>query len=407
MSLNAEVIGPNFFLLSPAKLHNPYDDYQFFLKNQRIYFEPELQMWFIFGHNENKELFKDNERLTSARLDGLVGAMPEKYKDELSQRFRHFADMLVFIDGDQQKRIRDSMRYAFTPKVIKAMGNRIEALTNQLLDKINPEKPFDIAKEFAHHLPIMVITEMLGLPPGEYIKIMQWADDIADLINTIPPEEHVIKHFISSIDEMKPYVMALIFNKKKNTGSDYLSELIIDNKLQDNELSANIFLLLLAGHETTRNFIGNTIYLLLTHPDQLAIVKQDKNKYPNLIHESLRYESVHPMMSRLVVTDFQYKDVTFKQGQMIQLCMGAANRDPDVFENPNNFDITRSKNFNMGFGAGPHTCLGAHLANMECEIAVKTLFERFPNCRLHQQDNIKWQHIANLRGPRSMILVME
>jgi cytochrome P450 len=269
--------------------------------------------------------------------------------------------------------------------MVELFRARIQEITQRLLDQIQDAGQADLIRDFAYPLPVIVIAEMLGVPPEDHRTFQRWSRlitkslDLAD--NTLIADE-----IAEATESFKTYFKALIAKRRAAPQADLLSALAAaeeaGDKLTETELYNTCRLLLIAGHETTVNLIGNGMVALLYHPDQRQRLQDNPALIVPAVEEFLRYDSPIQMTSRLALETVEFKGHTFQQGQSVAFLFGAANRDPATFEQPQTLDIGRAKNPHLSFSQGIHYCLGAPLARLEGQIAILSLLQRFPNLSL-------------------------
>jgi pimeloyl-[acyl-carrier protein] synthase len=317
---------------------------------------------------------------------------------------------MLFNDPPKHTRLRRLVNGAFKPPVIEALRQRIERLTDELLAALpvpGSGESFDVMAGLAQPLPVRVICDVLGLPAGDFAQTKAWSDTLALIVE---PVTHKIWRQQASVaaEEMVAYLRGHIARHRATPRDDLLGALIAaqddDAALSDDELLGNLVLLFIAGHETTSNLIGNGLLALLRHPDELARLRAAPQALlPGAVAEMLRYESSVNMVARHTVAPWTLGDTVVPPGQVLFFMVGAANRDPAVFAEPDRFDIARSPNPHLAFGAGIHYCVGAPLARLEGEIAVGRLLARYP--RLACADAVPaWRPLINLRGLERLTL---
>lgn len=397
--------GAEFFLNVPAKLDNPYADFAYFREHKPVFYYASMDAWFVFSYDDVEACFKD-PRLSSKRTTAWFQGAPADLQADIAPFVPVFDKFVLMRDGEDHAQLRRLMHTAFSPRVVANLQHIIEQATKELLDHAQAQGAMDAAADFAHILPVIVISDMLGVAQENRLRIRRWADDLADFFNVIPITRETTLRFKVSAEEMIAHLRNLMAERRARPKDDFLTELLHAKEegkgLDDEDIIANAIILLIAGHETTRNLIGNALYLLLTHPAQLAQVKADASRFKSAVDEALRFESVHPMMPRLAAEDLTVRGGQIRKGQFVFLYLSSANRDPAHFPDPDEFDITRHSGKHMAFGMGAHYCLGAPLARLEGQIALQTMFARMPALRLDPDKPIVWQRIANLRGPRSL-----
>ncbi|MGR6012624.1 cytochrome P450 family protein [Bacillus paranthracis] len=277
--------------------------------------------------------------------------------------------------------------------MIAQLEGRIQHIADDLLNEVERKDSLNLVDDYSFPLPIIVISEMLGIPKEDQAKFRIWSHAVIAYPET--PEE--IKETEKQLSEFITYLQYLVDMKRKEPKEDLVSALILaeseGHKLNARELYSMIMLLIVAGHETTVNLITNTVLALLENPDQLQLLKENPKLIDAAIEEGLRYYS----RLRLQLQDgqmnlFKFTIKQLKKGDMVVIALASANRDETVFENPEVYDITRENNRHIAFGHGSHFCLGAPLAKLEAKIAITTLFNRMPKLQIKgDREEIKWQ----------------
>ncbi|GAA2782007.1 cytochrome P450 [Saccharopolyspora taberi] len=303
---------------------------------------------------------------------------------------------MLNMDPPDHTRLRKLVVKAFTARRVEALRPRIEEITAELLDRIEGRPAADLIDEFAFPLPIKVITELLGVDESRRDEFREWSNVLVD-----SSDQQAIE---TASEQMKDYLVELLGKKRAQPGDDLLTALIEaeddHDRLTEGELIAMVFLLLVAGHETTVNLIGNCVLALLTNQDQLAALRADLDLVDGAIEETLRFES--PVMQstfRYTTEAAEIGGVEIPADQVVWVALGSANRDGERFEDPEVFDIRRTTTGHLAFGHGIHFCLGAPLARMEGQIAVRRLLERFPDLALDgPADDLRWRVSNLMRG---------
>ncbi len=384
---------------------SPFDFYSSMRKNNPIVFDEENERWGVYRYNDIEKILRDHSRFSSkfGPLDLPLGIPPE-YEENIHR------PSLINSDPPYHRKLRSIVDTLFVPIEISKLAPRIENIVNELIDKIieknnnNTTSTMDLISDFAYPLPATVIAELLGVPFEDRDTYHQWADVIVGLEENSNID--YIKKVSKTFDEMDVYFSKLIEERKKSSSStkdnddnDTLIGRIIRAKVDGHSLSEREILtfshlLLNAGHITTVNLIGNSIFSLLENPQELKRLQQNKNSLIKpAIEETLRYRSPVQLVIRIANDDvtlseekeggggreIEKQEIKIKKGQKIILFLGSANHDESVFTDPERFDITRKNLRHMAFGTGIHFCLGAPLARLEGQIALRTLLERFDN----------------------------
>jgi cytochrome P450 len=308
-------------------------------------------------------------------------------------------------DPPDHERLRSLVSKAFTPRLIERMRPRVQAIADTLLDAVQDRSEMDLIDDYAFPLPIIVIAELLGVPAEDRNNFREWSDAAVSGNTT---QEHIEKVLIPHMRALTDYLLTLFEDKRKNPKDDLVSALVqaeeAGDKLSEDELLGMVFLLLVAGHETTVNLIGNGVLALLQHPDQLQNLKEDLSLIKPAVEELLRYDGpVETSTERFASEDVAIGGTVVPRGEMVLVVLAAANRDPERFVDPDALDITRADNRHLAFGKGIHHCLGAPLARMEGQIAISTLLQRMPNLQLKgTPESLSWRPGLVLRGLRGL-----
>ncbi|GAB6430914.1 cytochrome P450 [Bacillus luti] len=305
----------------------------------------------------------------------------------------HLTTHMLNSDPPNHNRLRSLVQKAFTPKMITQLEGRIQDIADDLLHDVKRKNSLNLVDDYSFPLPIIVISEMLGIPKEDQAKFRVWSHAVIASPET--PEE--IKETERQLAEFITYLQYLVDVKRQNPKDDLVSALILaeseGQKLSVPELYSMIMLLIVAGHETTVNLITNTVLALLENPEQLQLLKNNPNLIDSAIEEGLRYYSpVEVTTARWAAEPFQIHEQIIQKGDMVIISLASANRDETVFENPEVFDINRENNRHIAFGHGSHFCLGAPLARLEAKIAITTLFNQMPELHIKgNREELKWQ----------------
>ena len=294
------------------------------------------------------------------------------------------SESMILEDDPEHRRLRNLVHKAFTPRALRKLEERIEVLTHELLDKAEAQGTIDLKEHFALPIPVTVISEMVGVTQEE---MPQFGNMMKSVITSGLSGLSVAKMLLWDMRKSANFVRGLIQRKRAHPADDILTGLIQaedeGQKLTEDELISMVFLLVVAGYETTVHLITNAVAVLLEHPEQRERLRDDPALMDSAIEEVLRYrgpvQSTKPCYASEPVT---LHGVTIPKGAMVMPLLGAANHDPAIFEQPECFDIARTPNRHLGFGQGIHYCLGAPLARIETKIALTNLLDRNPNLRL-------------------------
>lgn len=380
-------------LASAQFKEDAYEIYKESRKKQPILFVNQVEIgkeWLITRYEDALPLLKDN-RLKKDWTNVFSQDIKNMYLSV--DNSDHLTTHMLNSDPPNHSRLRSLVQKAFTPKMIAQLDGRIQRIADDLISDIERKGTLNLVDDYSFPLPIIVISEMLGIPKEDQAKFRIWSHAVIASPET--PEE--IKETEKQLSEFITYLQYLVDIKRKEPKEDLVSALILaeseGHKLSARELYSMIMLLIVAGHETTVNLITNTVLALLENPNQLQLLKDNPKLIDSAIEEGLRYYSpVEVTTARWAMEPFQIHHQTIQKGDMVIIALASANRDETVFENPEIFDITRENNRHIAFGHGSHFCLGAPLARLEAKIAITTLFNRMPELQIKgNREEIKWQ----------------
>ena len=289
-------------------------------------------------------------------------------------------ESMIQEDDPNHRRLRELVRKAFQPQAIKTLEERIEGYSDELLGGLDKNSGFELQNDYARHIPERMIADMVGIGHDQMPQFRSLMGSLSEGFSGL----RILRTFILDMPKHLRFVREIVREKKTNPGEDILTHLIFaeedGDRLSEDEVVAMVFLLVIAGFETTVHLITNGVHTLLQHPDQLEILRADPSLWASAVEEILRHRGpVQGTKPGWATEDIELHGVTIPKGKPIMPLLGAANHDPRKFDNPLNFDITRSPNHHLGFSHGIHYCLGAHLARAEARIGLRKLFERFPN----------------------------
>ncbi len=371
-------------LVEAAAQRDPYPAYARLRADAPIHFSPHWKGWLITRYADVATAFR-HPGLSANRMGGYAKVLPPALLEAVSPLIRNLSAWILMMDPPAQTRIRGLISSAFTPRFIDGLRPRIAAIVDHLLgDAERAEGPtFDAIAGLAYPLPVMVIADMLGLPHHDHARLKHWSDALATFLGVAALDPAVVGKAVRAIVEMEAYFREAIAARRAQPTDDLISALVAAHdaggRLDEQELVSTCCALLFGGHETTTNLIGNAIHLLLTHPTELARLRQDPSLLDGAVEEVLRHEAPVQRMGRVSATDVEIGGATIPAGGRVYLVMGAAHRDAAQFPDPDRFDIARKDNRHLAFGLGNHFCLGAALGRMEARLAVGELLRRFPD----------------------------
>jgi cytochrome P450 len=374
---------------SPEFLADPYAHYAWLRENAPVYrgrlaYVSDQDVWMVSRHADCRALLTDErfQRSPGGSGPGFLEQFPEAAREPLKLLTTY---SMIMMDDPAHRRLRMLVVKPFTPRAIARIGERVVELAHGLLDRLEQVGTADLREQFALPIPSTVINEMMGVPHIDRNRFQKGAQALI-----AGGFDYGKDSWVREVNEMTELVRELIEHKRTEPGEDILTGLIHaeeeGDRLDDHELVAMAFLLITAGYETTYNLITNAVVTLLDHPDQLARLRSatnDDELWRGAVDEVLRYNSpVGGTEPVTATTDVVLHGTTIPAGASAVPLTQAANRDPEVFEDPDRFDIDRRPNNHLAFGHGVHYCLGANLARLETRVALGILFERNPNLRM-------------------------
>jgi cytochrome P450 len=374
---------------SPEVTANPDAYYTWLRENAPVYrgrmaMTGEADVWMVSRYDDCRAMLTDERFVRSPHGQGpaMLAQFPESAREAM--RLLAVSTMIIMDDPDH-RRLRGLVAKPFTPKAIARIGERVGELTHALLDELEPKGQIELRQEFALPIPSTVINEMVGVPAQDRERFGQGVRALLGGMGEIGQES-----WTRDVDALMAFVRELIDRKRSDPGEDILTGLIhaeeSGDRLSDDELVSMVFLLVTAGYETTYNLITNAVVTLLDHPDQLARLRaagDDEALWRSAIDEIVRFNGpIGGTKPSTTLADVTWHGTTIPAGSTVIPVTHAANHDPEAFDEPERFDITRHPNNHLGFGHGVHFCLGANLARMETRVALRALFARNPNLRL-------------------------
>jgi cytochrome P450 len=386
-----------YHLMDQEVLADPYPLYHRLRSEDPVHWDPFLHTWVVTRYADVVTVL---QHFSASRTP-----TPEQLTTLGLSSLTPLAEVLVrqmlFMDASAHARIRGLASKAFTPRRVEALRSHIQDITDSLLDAVQAEGCMDVIADLAYPLPAIVTAEMLGLPTSDWEQLIAWSAIFAEALGNFQHNPDHAPLVLRNLEEMCVYFRDAIQKHRQHPQDDLISALLTaeqeGDSLTEEEVVANSIMLMTGGQETTTNLIGNGMLTLLRHPDQLEKLRADRSLIPSAIEELLRYESPIQYTSRLAPRDVQIGGKTIRQRQAVIAVMGAANRDPERFSDPDLLDINRRDNRHLAFAWGPHFCFGAPLARLEGQIAFETMLRRMPNLYL-VPGPVTWRENLGFRG---------
>ena len=375
----------------PAAHADPHPYYRLMRERDPVHWNGSIRAWFLTRHADVAELLRD-DRFSADRT------LSERYVEPPSSRARPGKSMLV-VDPPDHTRLRNLVSKVFTPRMVEQLRPRIESITADLVERLARGREADLIAEFAYPLPVIVIAEMLGVPARDRAQFQEWS---AVTVRGLDPfvDAATQEAVFDARDALTGYLRGIIAERRQEPAGDLITAMIAAREtgdfLSEGELVAMCNLLLVAGHETTVNLIGNGTLALFRNPDQLDRLRREPALIRTAVEELLRWAPPVYWTGRVALDELDLGGRRIAPNQSVIGMLAAANRDPEVFEDPDRLDLGRDPNPHFAFGRGIHFCLGAPLARLEAQVALPMLLERFPGLRLAGEPEPR--PTLNLRG---------
>lgn len=390
-----------YHLLDPEVLANPYPLYHRLRSEDPVHWDPYLHAWVVTRYADVITVFQRfsaNRTFTPEQLTALG-------LQSLTPLAKVMVLQMLFLDPPAHARVRGLASKAFTARRVEGLRSHIQDITDSLLDTVQDKSHMDVIKDLAYPLPAIVTAEMLGVPTSDWPQLTAWSADFAQVLGNFQHNPDNAPKVIKSLEEMTAYFRAAVREQRNRPHngliSAYLSAEIDGDRFTEEEVVANTIVTMVGGQETTTNLIGNGILTLLRHQDELERLKADMSLIPSAVEELLRYESPSQHTARLAPDEVTLGGKLIRKRQAVIAVMGAANRDPERFPDPDRLDISRQDNRHVAFAWASHFCFGAPLARIEGQVAFKTVLQRMPNLRL-EPGPITWRENLGLRGLKAL-----
>lgn len=395
----------NYVLRGPDYVADPYPTYRAMAEESPVWVQPETGHVYISRYADVKSVLLDADNFSNNRVQDRLSRVPGDIPAQCLASILH--DRLVMTDGLRHRMLRVRMRDAFTAHQVRTYAPMIQEVIGDHLDDIDWSKPVDFLEEIALPIPSKIILLVLGFPPADVTQLRQWTSDFYSWLASSPDSIEVrTKRAMEATEHMRDYVADQLRNPPGDAEDSLLGRLLEDESagvLTDDEVVANLIGIVNAAHETTTSLMANSMILLLQHPDQLRLILSDPSLIPGAVTEIGRLESPSQIISRVATRDLDLQGVSLRAGQLLALNLAQANRDPNVYPDPDRMDITRDGPTPLTFGHGEHFCAGTALARLETEELISMLLPRLPGARILNEP-IDWRPTPAFRCPRELLI---
>jgi len=392
-----------YHLLDPEVLADPYPLYQRLRTEDPVHWDPFLHAWVVTRYDDVVRVLLD--------FSALRTPTPQQLADmgltSLGPIAQLMVKLMLFMEGAAHTRLRGLCSRAFTPARVEALRAHIQEIANRLLDAAMPRGEMELIADFAAPLPAIVTAELLGVPTDDHRQLKMWSADFAEMLGNFQHNPDRTGRVLNTVTDMTAYFHDAIREQRVRPREGLVHSLLtaeVDgDRLNDDEVVASLIVTMVGGQETTMNLIGNGVLTLLHNPAAAEDLRNDPSLITSAVEELLRYESPSQHTARLAHNDIELGGKLIRKRQAVYAVMGAANRDPVRFPDPDRLDIHRSDNRHVAFGFGAHFCFGAPLARMEGQVAFATILRRLKNIQL-QPGPISWRNNLGLRGLNALPL---
>jgi cytochrome P450 len=384
-------------LLDPEVLADPYPLYRRLREEDPVHWDPFLHAWVVTRYDDVVRVLRDFSASRTPTPEQL-GSLGLSHLGPIAELM---VKLMLFMDGAGHTRLRGLCSQAFTPARVEALRAHIHDIANELLSKVFPRVEIDLIADFSAPFPSIVTAELLGVPVADHLQLKNWSADFAEMLGNFQHNPDHSQRVLKTVREMTAYFHEAIEEQRVQPREGLVSSLLAANvngdKLSDEEVAASLIVTMVGGQETTMNLIGNGIVTLLRKPQVLNELRNDPSLLPSAVEELLRYESPSQQTARLAPEDTELGGKRIRKRQAVIAVMGAANRDPVRFPDPDLLDIRRKDNRHVAFGFAAHFCFGAPLARLEGQIAFGAILKRLQNLQL-KPGPLVWRDNLGLRG---------
>jgi pimeloyl-[acyl-carrier protein] synthase len=388
-----------YHLLDPEVLANPYPLYHRLRMEDPVHWDPFLHAWVVTRYCDVVRVLHE----FSADRTPTPEQLKRMNLSALSPIAAVMVKQMLFLDAPAHTRLRSLASSAFTPRRVEVLRSHIQQIADRLIDAAMDRKSeqMDIIADFAEPLPAIVTAEMLGVPTSDHRQLKGWTADFAEMLGNFQHNPDHIPRVLRSLEAMLDYFRTRIHELKVRPREGLINSLLTaevnGDRLTEEEVIANSIITMVGGQETTTNLIGNGLLTLLRHPEEMQRLRDDPALIPSAVEELLRYESPSQHTARMAPCGLELGGRKINKRQAVIAVMGAGNRDPERFSDPDRLDLARTDNRHLAFGWAAHFCFGAALARIEGQVSFDTILRRMPNLAL-QQVALRWRTNLGLRG---------
>lgn len=390
--------------MSPAFFDNPYPYYHKLRDHDPVYWSKKTKAWLVTDYETVSTGLRD-KRLSVKRVKSNIEGLPPEAQRELTPLTSFYSEWMMYMDPPQHTRIRRTVSTALSPKMAEGMKDGINDTISNQLDKLRDRKSFDVIEDYAKPISLKVMADLFNIPPDDYAKIEGWSTQIVGFLGVNDTDPNRAFATQQAYFELVDFLQPLFEQRRANPQEDIISQLMVANEadrtIEGTEMTAVCANILVDGHEPMTNVIASGVLAFINDPSQRDLLAQDSALIDAAVDEVLRYEPPFQYSGRRATEDMVIGDKQVKKGQKVQFMLGAANRDPQVFDDPDTFNILRSPNKFTSFGFGSHYCIGAPIGRNVIAPALSRLLDEFPDLSLAPQQ-LEWHKSLGYRGLKSL-----
>lgn len=389
----------NDSFLTPEFYNNPYPYYRFIQKTDSTHWNDKLNAWLVTDYETVISGLKDSH-FSSNRKQNFFSHLTSEEQTEIKSLKDFFQLWLMFMDPPFHDKLKVLFTKPFSPSSIQQYSSFVELVSENTYKKLSNKKEIDFLSDYAIPISTRSLALVLGVEANDYNKIVHWSEQILNFLSDAKADMQKGKDVKKIYDQLTDYLQEVIVKKRNSIGNDMITimvEYVKSGQLKETELIAIVANLLVDGHEPISHTLSNGLIALMDHPEQLKLLRNNLNLIPASIEEMMRYNPYFQYSARRATEDLTLADKKIKQDQRVMFLLGAANRDPQYFDSPEEFNITRTKNRHLSFGHGSHYCLGAALARLTCQIAMKVFLSQNHEF-IFKSNKIEWRNSLGYRG---------
>lgn len=388
---------------APEVVHNPYPVLAYLRENDPVHWDETLNAYLVTRYDDVASLLRDH-RMSHDRIDSQLSTHSAEDRQSVELFRRHIKGWTLYMNPPEHTRVRRLYAKAFSREVAESLPAHVERLADELIDQVIGRGEMDVMRDFAYPLPMELLGSLLGTPKEDRHLYKQWTQDIATALSTGLRDLPLLKQATTAVERLSEYLEVLIEKRRREPRNDLISSFVAaerEGDMRPEEIISVCALLLVSGHHTTMNLIGNGLLALLRHPESLERLRKDLSLMPAAVEELIRFDPSVQALPRLTTDEIEIAGKRIPPGSFVFVVFAAANRDPSRFADPDQLVLTRTENRHLSFSGGAHFCAGASVARAELQIAFSRLLSRLPGLQL-ATETLSYYPGVSLRGLKTL-----